>query len=338
MHRPLKFSEVIGQEIPVRLIKNGLIGGNLPRAIIFYGSSGIGKTTLARLVSAWSFCQNKKNDDVCGSCVMCRAVQSGSIPDLLEFDAASHTSVEDIREILDLCNYVPQLGAEKVFIIDEAHMLSRNAIAALLKTLEEAKEGIRFILATTEIEKISSAIRSRCFCIPLNDLKREDVQRCINLNALADNIMIDQVSMNLIARASYGSMREALSIFYRAAMLDKNITQSTLKNLLCYVEDSELVTIAQHIQSGNYQLLYELLSSLFSEKNIVGVALTKQLIEYFKDVYDDSNDKDVLIKIMIGLNRLYLDTLKTSLFNEVTLVTLCEISYDIAMSGGCSNE
>lgn len=331
MYRPLKFSEVIGQELSVQLIKNGLKNNRLPRAIIFYGSSGTGKTTLARLVSAWSFCLNKNQDlnDVCGECDMCKGVQSGSIPDLLEFDAASHTSIEDIREILDLCNYVPQLGMEKIFIIDEAHMLSRNAIAALLKTLEEAKEGVRFILATTEIDKISSAIRSRCFCVPLQDLTKDNIENCLFSSAKKDNIEIDHDSVHLISQVSYGSMREALSVFYRAAMLSSKITIDILKKLLFYVEDSDLCKIAEYMQSGKSVELYDFLLLLFKNQNIFGVSLVRQLLEYFKLLYLNADNKAQILKIIIDLNKLHQEVMKTSFFNEITIINLAEIAYEL---------
>lgn len=332
MYRPLKFKDVIGQEIAVKLIKNGLKSNKLPKAIILHGSSGIGKTTLARLISAWSFCQEKRDEDVCGKCIMCKSVQNGSVPDLLEFDAASHTSIDDIREILDLCNYVPQSGIEKIFIIDEAHMLSRNAISALLKTLEESREGIRFILATTEIDKISSAIRSRCFCIPLKDLKRDDVRKCLKLTSQKDKIKIDEDSVDLISKVSYGSMRESLSIFYRAAMLSNEITLPILRELLTYIEESEIEKIAEKIESGNYQELYDHLTQMFEIRNIVGIALVRQLIDFFKEKYELKEDKSEIVKIIINLNKLYLETLKTSLFNEVTIIYLCEIAYDRSKS------
>lgn len=329
MKRPLKFAEVIGQEIPIKLIKNGLMEKKLPRAIIFHGSSGIGKTTLARLVAAWAFCQNKADDDVCGECEQCRGVQSGGVPDLIEFDAASHTSIEDIREILELCNYVPQVGTEKVFIIDEAHMLSRNAISALLKTLEEAHDGIRFILATTEIDKISNAIRSRCFCVPLQDLSVEEINQCLVLAAKDDDIEIDKESCALIARVSYGSMRESLSVFYRAALLNKKVTIDVLKSILSYLDDVDLEKIALLLMGGDYVALYEELLFLCRERKLFGMVAIRQLIDYYRELYVSCKDKNLVLQIIIKLNRLYFETLKTSLFNEITIISLCEIAYDL---------
>jgi len=136
MYRPLKFSEVVGQEVGVKLIKNGLKNEILPRTIVFHGESGIGKTTLARLIAAWFVCENRTDDDVCGECKMCQAVQSGSIPDLLEFDAASHTSVDDIRAILEQCNYAPQFSKEKIFIMS-GYVYNYNVYINYIKNISK---------------------------------------------------------------------------------------------------------------------------------------------------------------------------------------------------------
>lgn len=330
MYRPLRFNDVIGQDLAVKLIMNGLKNNKLPRSLILYGSSGIGKTTLARLIAAYFFCE-KKNDDVCGVCNMCSAIQKGSISDVLEFDAASHTSVDDIREILEFSNYVAQVGSEKIFIIDEAHMLSRNAISALLKTLEEASSNVRFILATTEIEKISSAIKSRCFCIPLKDLDKENLKTCILSNAKQDNIQIENESIDLISKVACGSMREALSILYRAAVLDNNnISIESLRSILSFIEDDVLEQIGQMMFNGDALKLYDLLNDLIFNQNIVGVSLIRQLMMYFKAQHQIKKEQEKCLKILIRLNHLYGEVIKTSLFNEMTLIYLCEICYSCA--------
>lgn len=329
MYRPLKFSEVIGQELAVKLITKGFANNKLPNSIIFYGSSGIGKTTLARLIAAWSFCLNKFENDVCGECEMCLGVQNGAIIDVLEFDAASHTSVEDIRAILDLCNYVPQIGDKKIFIIDEAHMLSRNAISALLKTLEESHNTVRFILATTEIDKISNAIKSRCFCIPLQDMKNESIVECLLLTAKKENVEIDNESANLISKVSYGSMREALSIFYRATVLSAKIDLMLLRSILYFVEDYDLELLGDLILNGKYVELYYLVSELLYDKNIVAISLVRQLIGFFQYKFNMKENQEKCVQVMIYLNKLHLEVMKTSMFNEIVLISLCEICYNL---------
>lgn len=329
--RPKTFSSVIGQDLAVKLIKNAMIQEKLPRTMIFYGPSGVGKTTLARLIAAYQVCLNKENNDVCGKCKMCQGIQTGSITDILEFDAASHTSVDDIREILELCNYAPQFSKEKVFIIDEAHMLSRNAISALLKTFEEAPDHVRFILATTEIEKISNAIKSRCFCIPLKEMSLESIKVYISKIANEEKIQIDDESISLINELSYGSMREALSIFSKAKLLSNQINKEIMHQILSFLEQDEIELLCLKIVQKNFQKVYDLMIEYVEIKQISALDILKQIISFFKKRIKNTqidDEKTNILKILIDLNKLQQENSKIALFNYSIIIGIVNIAYN----------
>ena len=325
MYRPLKLSEVIGQSTAVQLLKNSLSQNKLPRTIIFHGPSGVGKTTMARIIAAWFVCENKEENDVCGKCESCLSVQKDAIPDIIEFDAASHTSIEDVRQILDQCKYAPQYSSEKVFIIDEAHMLSRNAIAALLKTFEETANHIRFILATTEIEKISQAIRSRCFCIPMQKMTPDLTKESLKNIAKKNNIECDEESLSIIAMASKGSMREANSIFEQAALLSSDkINKEKIYQILSFAPDVLVETVCDQIEKGEFLNLYNTLEEEIS-KQYDSIAFLGQVINKFKQKYAQEN-KEKTIKIMINLNKIMHECVKIAFPFDFIQIGMCEIA------------
>ncbi len=212
-YRSQTFDELVGQEHIVRTLRNAIVDGRIGHAYIFTGPRGVGKTTVARLLAKAVNCLAEPAERPCGTCSMCTAVAEGSAVDVIEMDAASHTSVDDAREIIERVQFRPAIGRYKVYIIDEVHMLSTAAFNALLKTLEEPPNHAMFILATTEIHKVPATILSRCQRYTFNRHNVGDTVAHLREIAVQESITLEDGAAEAIARAATGSMRDALSIF-----------------------------------------------------------------------------------------------------------------------------
>jgi len=212
-YRSQTFDELVGQEHIVRTLRNAIVDGRIGHAYIFTGPRGVGKTTVARLLAKAVNCLAEPAERPCGTCSMCTAIAEGSAVDVIEMDAASHTSVDDAREIIERVQFRPAIGRYKVYIIDEVHMLSTAAFNALLKTLEEPPNHAMFILATTEIHKVPATILSRCQRYTFNRHNVGDTVAHLREIAVQESITLEDGAAEAIARAATGSMRDALSIF-----------------------------------------------------------------------------------------------------------------------------
>ncbi|MDX8377192.1 MAG: DNA polymerase III subunit gamma/tau [Mariprofundales bacterium] len=210
--RPHRFSDLVGQEIIVKTLQNAIISGKYAQAYLLVGIRGIGKTTLARLMAMSLNCLHAPAAEPCGSCAACKGVLDGSSMDVREMDAASHTGVDDVRELLEQAHYPPVELRVKTYIIDEAHMLSRNAFNAFLKTLEEPPAHMCFILATTEADKLPITVRSRCQRFDLRTLATNEIANHLGHVFQKEHIAYEAEACELIASAAEGSMRDALTL------------------------------------------------------------------------------------------------------------------------------
>ena len=211
-YRPKKFSEVVGQESTIRVLANALDRNRLHHAYLFTGTRGVGKTTIARLLTAALNCEQGISSNPCGSCVSCSEISRGSFVDLMEVDAASRTGIEDTRSLLENVQFMPVMGRFKVYLIDEVHMLSTSSFNALLKTLEEPPDHAKFLLATTDPKKIPVTVLSRCLQFILRNISRDVIEAKLSEILAEESVTYEEGALEPLAKAAEGSMRDALSL------------------------------------------------------------------------------------------------------------------------------
>ena len=252
-YRPKKFDEISGEKEIVKTIINSLKNNNLSHAYLFSGPRGVGKTTTARLIAKGVNCLNPlENGEPCGKCKNCLAINEGNFQDLIEIDAASNRSIDEIRSIKEKINYYPVEGNKKIYIIDEAHMLTKEAFNALLKTLEEPPEHVIFILATTEIEKIIPTIISRCQRYDFKPLNLIDVKNKLSYIASNEEYTLDDEVYSIIYENSYGSMRDAISILERLIVTSstKHISLEDANYILGITPKEKLSNFLENIKNN----------------------------------------------------------------------------------------
>ena len=282
-YRPQEFKDLIGQEVMAKTITNAIKLGKTPNAYLLTGIRGVGKTTTARLIAKALNCSTTNNNGVCeneNSCSSCKEISNSNHIDVLEMDAASKTGIDDVREIIESSKYSPTSAKFKIFIIDEVHMLSKQAFNGLLKTLEEPPPSLKFILATTEVRKIPVTILSRC---QRYDLKRVEIEKILDHLKKISNLESGKIAddaLRLISQASEGSVRDAISLLDRAIIM-QNITESgkidgnDVRKMLGLADKTKLLSLMKEIFEGQ-------------EKN--AITILKELVENGIDANNFLND------------------------------------------------
>ena len=261
--RPKTFADVVGQEHIITALANGLKDNRLHHAYLFSGTRGVGKTSIARLFAKGLNCVHGVTATPCGECENCKAIEQGNFIDLIEIDAASRTKVEDTRELLDNVQYKPVVGRFKVYLIDEVHMLSRHSFNALLKTLEEPPEYVKFLLATTDPQKLPVTILSRCLQFHLKALDETQISQHLAHILTQENIPFEEPALVKLAKAAQGSIRDSLSLTDQAiAMGNRQVTNSVVSNMLGLLDDNYSIDILYALHQGNGELLMRTLQKV----------------------------------------------------------------------------
>jgi len=261
---------MVGQEHIKKTLINQLVSDRVGHAYLFNGGRGTGKTTTAKILARAVNCLNPQNGEPCNECEICKGALDGSLTDIVEMDAASNNSVEDVRQIREAVNFLPTKAKYRVYIIDEVHMLSTGAFNALLKTLEEPPEHVKFILATTEPQKLPATILSRCQRFDFKRLSNEDIIKDLNYICKESNIKITEGALKLIAILAEGGMRDAISILERCNQDGENEIDE--------IKVKDLVGIPQTI------FINEIVKSIVDKETQKALASLQKVIDDGKDI------------------------------------------------------
>ncbi|GJL75301.1 DNA polymerase III subunit gamma/tau [Nitrosomonas sp.] len=257
--RPKTFSELTGQDHVVRALTNALEQNRLHHAYLFTGTRGVGKTTVARILAKALNCEKGVTAAPCGKCAACVQIDGGHFIDLIELDAASNTQVDNMRDLLENALYAPTNARFKIYIIDEVHMLSKSAFNAMLKTLEEPPAHVKFVLATTDPQKIPVTVLSRCLQFNLKHIPPPLISEHLKNILIQEQVPVDGVSLALVAQAAQGSMRDALSILDQAiAFGDGKVTESTVRDMLGAIDQRYLYDMLTALAAKNGQQMLSL--------------------------------------------------------------------------------
>ena len=283
-YRPHNFKELVGQTHTVRTLVNALDNDNLHHGFLFTGTRGVGKTTIARIFAKSVNCEKGVSSNPCGKCATCVEIDKGQSVDLIELDAASHTGVDHMREILDNAQYTPTKNLYKIYLIDEVHMLSKSSFNALLKTLEEPPSHIKFLLATTDPKKLPITILSRCLQFNLNKLSHDEILNHLKFIMNEEKLKFDDKALSKIAEFGNGSMRDALSLLDQSISYGNgSVKENDLKEMLGLVNHDEITNLASLVCDRNAEKILLFIKELAHKGENLSNAL-KDLTSLFHKV------------------------------------------------------
>jgi len=312
-YRPQNFSEVIGQEHVVQTLTNSIKGNNISHAYLFSGPRGSGKTTIARLFAKAINCNAINGAEPCNKCSSCTEIIAGNSIDLLEIDAASHTGVDDVRQLIEGIKFAPVKSKYKIFIIDECHQLSKSASNALLKTLEEPPAHAIFILATTESHKMIPTILSRCQKFDFKRLQISEITKKLEFISKKENVRLDNSALSLIALNSRGSFRDAESLLDECLSFSNEkslIKTEDIKELLGIVEIGEVSRFVDLLVAKNTKEAIQFLNTIM-ENGVDLQEFTKTLVFYLRQELLLKIDPNFLNLQNSGLSAIEIDKMKT---------------------------
>jgi DNA polymerase III subunit gamma/tau len=324
--RPRGFTSLVGQEHVVRALKHGLEQGRLHHAYLFTGTRGVGKTTIARILAKSLNCEAGVSASPCGVCAACTEIDAGRFVDLLEVDAATNTRVDEMRQLLENAVYAPTRGRYKVYVIDEVHMLSNAAFNAMLKTLEEPPEHVKFILATTDPQKIPVTVLSRCLQFNLKQMPMAAIVDHLAHVLREEGITAEPMALRLIARSANGSMRDALSLMDQAiAHGGGSVTSAEVGAMLGTIGDDRLFSLVDALIANDPQRLLAIARE-FSERSFSFDAALQGLAELFVRI-------QVAQMAPAAVDEADPDAVRVRSFAEILHPEYVQLAYQIALQG-----